>query len=646
MIRAREATMLAFTKLRTRKVRLVVTIIISGLLFSVLAAASIAARGTFASVASFSSEGLSDRYIAQATPFNQQATLFMNPEIIDRAVAINKDIVARKKAEAKRLGLEYNAEDDSQPVDSYPGPNGKSRQSLNPTHPASIQAAQEYLASHTQLAAGVPELKHQAQAYNAQRYYESRVIPYGIDGALQVLKGGKESYDTDKNTSMGGPSSGIDSFGTSWTLMSKDLLKPFILPGQNLERGSDGSIPIIIPISAAEQLTGMKALGSSATSADRLERTKELRTAAKDINFEVCYRNAASLQYVQDAVSAQQEIERNKNKKDYRKPDLQYGLPESACSATTVVRDVRTKEQKAVDAKQQEYDRLFGASEPATAIMRFRVVGLVPDADYDMSTNVTQIIKSLVTSSLGNGWYAPVEAATQDTTVKQLFYGSTSPFNPAYPTYYAEFDRAADARRFIDEQHCEPNYRNYDPQSGDDPAQHCIDAGTLFAVQPFGSNSLGLESVQRGFSRIFTLVGLGIAIVAALIMMGTVGKMIADSRRETAVFRAIGAKKLDIAQIYVLYTIFLSLLITAFAVAIGLLAAMGAHMQWSPQVTQEALIAYNAQDLSKVFRLYGFHLPDMLYLLGIAVVAGLLSALFPLIRNLRRNPIRDMRDDT
>jgi ABC-type antimicrobial peptide transport system permease subunit len=122
--------------------------------------------------------------------------------------------------------------------------------------------------------------------------------------------------------------------------------------------------------------------------------------------------------------------------------------------------------------------------------------------------------------------------------------------------------------------------------------------------------------------------------------------MIADSRRETAVFRAIGAKKLDIAQIYVLYTVFLSALVTLFAVGVGTLVAMVVQLKWADPITLHALLAYNSHDLDKVFRLYHFHLPDMLYLLAVAVGAGILSAVFPLIRNLRRNPMRDMRDDT
>lgn len=646
MIRMRAATMLAFTKLRTRKVRLIVTIVISGLLFSVLAGASIAARGVFASITDFSSEGFSDRYLVQAGQLSS-SNVYANDTVIDRAIAIHKDTIARKKAEAKRLDIEYNAESESPPFQSYPGPNGNDFRTLAENHPAAQQAVAEYNKNQPK-DVGLADLKKQAASYNVSSFYESRTIPYDTSGGrLQVLVGDKETYDdaTGNKNFSGGPQEGLETFASSWTLMSSSLLKPFILPGQQLTVGEDGSIPIIVPVSAAQELLGMKSLPKTAKAGERLERTRELREAAKSIAFNVCYRNSTSMDLIQKALSAQKEIEQNKNKKDYRKPDLQYGLPTTACTTAPVVRDVRTKDQKASDAKQLQFEQLFGEQPAVESSVRFRVVGLVPDADYSMAMNATQIIKSLVTSTLGSGWYAPLEAAQQNPTVKGLFFKEATA-NTAPRGYYAEFKTAAAARSFIDNENCEPDYNNYDPSSLQNPAQKCLDAGKPFGVTAYGSNSLGLESAQRGFNKIFSLVGVGIAVIASLIMMGTVGKMIADSRRETAVFRAIGAKKLDIAQIYILYTIFLSVLITIFALLVGLLAALWANAQWSAEVTQQALLAYNAQDLDKSFKLYALHLPDMLYLLAVAVGAGLLSAVFPLIRSLRRNPIRDMRDDT
>ena len=104
MIRFRDATTLALTKLRTRKVRLIVTVVISGLLFSGLAGASMVARGVIDSINDFGKEGLGDRFITAATA-ESSYQLYNSGEIVDRAEAINRDIVARKKALRNPKGL-------------------------------------------------------------------------------------------------------------------------------------------------------------------------------------------------------------------------------------------------------------------------------------------------------------------------------------------------------------------------------------------------------------------------------------------------------------------------------------------------------------------------------------------------------------
>ena len=642
MIRLRDATTLALTKLRTRKVRLIITIVISGLLFSGLAGASIVTRGVMGSINDFGKEGLGDRYIAAATS-QSTGTAMNDPAVIDRALAIQKDIVARKKVEAKRLGLTYDGATDPSPVSEFDVPGGGKQRYLMPQHPAATQALAEYLAAHPR--PGEPELLRILEKYDVKNHYRSKPLPFDLGGAqLQVLKDGKEDFGQ-QSLNKGGPPTGTDSFVSSWTAMSGDLLKPFILPGQNVATGADGSIPIIVPFSAAEQLLGLKALPNSTPAQERLVRTKEVRAKAPTITFGVCYRNSTSTELVSQAISTQQELEKNKSKKDYQKPELIYGLPTEACGAVPVTRDVRSKDAKATAEKQRQFDEIFGAAPAEQTKLLFRIVGIVPDPDYSNAAGVGQIIRSLVSSSLGSGWYSPIEQLPQNPLLTKLFEGQNIAFG-SYESFYAEFHTAAAARKFIDTENCKPDFASFNGPGSEDPFAVCAAEGKPFTTSTFGSNSLALESAKRGFGKFFRLIALGVALVACIIMMGTVGRMIADSRRETAVFRAIGAKKLDISQIYLVYTVFLSALVSVFAIVVGFGLALFAQSRWSEEATFQAIVAYNAQDLDKVFNLYGFYWPDMLYLIGLALLAGVLSALLPLFRNLRRNPIRDMRDDT
>ena len=320
-----------------------------------------------------------------------------------------------------------------------------------------------------------------------------------------------------------------------------------------------------------------------------------------------------------------------------------YGLPTQPCGASPIIRDVRTKAEKTAADKERQFAELFGKPAAAQSVITFRVVGLVPDPSYVLATGASQIISSLVNSSLGTGWFTPLEQGQTQPTVAQIFDNKIGAVNGTLPTHYAEFPTATQARNFIDKSSCSPDFGG---GPNHDPATACIKANHFFNLSPFGSNNLALESIQKKFSEIFRIAAIVVAAIAAIIMMGTVGRMIADSRRETAVFRAIGAKRMDIAQIYLLYTLLLSLMISAFALLGGLAIALFAQHRLADAATIQALVAYNAQDLNRTFNLFAFYLPDILYMIGLAIIVGLLSISIPLIRNVRRNPIRDMRDDT
>ena len=160
------------------------------------------------------------------------------------------------------------------------------------------------------------------------------------------------------------------------------------------------------------------------------------------------------------------------------------------------------------------------------------------------------------------------------------------------------------------------------------------------------SSAGAIEEFRSIFWKISRFVLLAIVIIAALIMMGNVGKIIADSRRETAVFRALGAKRLDISQIYLTFTVLICAFITVMSLALGSLAAYFVHQRYTDELSVQAVLTYNAQDLHKQFSLFGVNPLYIGAIAGLVLIAGLLAASLPLLTNTRRNPIRDMRDDT
>ncbi len=143
------------------------------------------------------------------------------------------------------------------------------------------------------------------------------------------------------------------------------------------------------------------------------------------------------------------------------------------------------------------------------------------------------------------------------------------------------------------------------------------------------------------------LVAAGVvAGIAAFIMMGMTGRVISDSRRETAVFRAIGARRNDIRAIYVGYTLMLSVIIALMALLLGLIAAMILNAKFAPGLTAQGYLTYIFAPEGLTFHLLSPWWLALAVLVVAVIIAGFAGMLLPLARNLARSPIKDMRDDT
>ena len=198
---------------------------------------------------------------------------------------------------------------------------------------------------------------------------------------------------------------------------------------------------------------------------------------------------------------------------------------------------------------------------------------------------------------------------------------------------FVEFANASDAQRFIDEQSCTVQYDN-----SCKPIGHPYQASLAF------SNSAALDDMQAIFKQWSIYIMVGVMILAAFIMWVTVGRTIVDGRHETAVFRAIGFKRIDIVLVYVLYVVILSASAALFASIIGFIGAYVLDSQFAPQLTAQAQYGFGIISSSNKIHLVGVDLRQLCLILGACIITGLLSVVLPLMRNVRRSPIRDMRE--
>lgn len=633
MIRLSDASLLALTKLRTRRIRTAITVFISGLLFACLTGALIVADGADKSIQSFDKEGLNSRYIVStAVDQPNSAGAYDDRAVAARAQQLYNQMVFNKKTAAQELGLNYDPSTELAPTISMPASINQSGsvQRVNPASPAGQQAIAEYAAAHPD--PGIQELKADAKAYHPIAFYSTTAST--INGTLVTMRNGQENFDSDSQSSAERQKDILQSNGLALTDTS--VVKPFLLPHSKI---TSGAIPIVVTYSQAAQLLNVTLPSNGAPASQQAEYIKTLYAKARSITLSACYRNNVSEQQIQTAISQAEEITQNKNDEDYQKPDLIYGLPAAnSCGHATILSDTRTEAEKTQQEKQDEFNKMFGQEvDPSQTKLTFQVVGLKPDQTLNgNSTTTGDILKDVVGSSLDSTVAIPstlLNAMPNAANIKSILFSSgTDSFGGFSPTtYFVEFANANDARNFINQKSCTTG-----------PDGKCGTAAKPFQLFAYGSNSIGIQDLKHKFTRFFELAVLIVVIIALVIMGATVGRMIADGRRETAVFRAIGAKRGDIAGIYTIYTLSLSFCVAVFSLIVGTGLAYFFDRHFWQSTTVQAQLLFGASDIHREFHFFSF--APMVWLIAIlAVVCGLISMLLPLIRNVRRSPISDMR---
>ena len=211
-----------------------------------------------------------------------------------------------------------------------------------------------------------------------------------------------------------------------------------------------------------------------------------------------------------------------------------------------------------------------------------------------------------------------VVASLSDSTFKQFPYGML------------EFSSAEQARKFLANETCNTSNPN---------------CGKAYEALQYGVNFLVLDDLTNGVNRIISIIFVVVASLVAIIIWLTISRIISESRRETAVYRAVGAKRADIVLVYLSYTIMLALIIIAFAFIIAtILSAVVAYM-----ATPYLLVAAQASfgiigSISTVslVELNDYVLVMTLWMALLIVAISVLSAIQPIVRNTRREPANDL----
>jgi hypothetical protein len=625
---------LAVTKLRIRKVRLGVTVLTAGLLFSVLVFGSLLSRGVTSSLGLFMSEGLLNRYAVSIIAYPEP--LQSNPALIAEVKTLEKSQIASKIAEAGRLKLAYDPNLQVSAITALSAPDGKKTEVVDLSNPVALQA----LAIINRPDDFTKNLIKDVASYHVKSVSSAEQLGGGVDGyTLLPVVSGKEI----SSSSAAAQGDSLSRFGLTLQSLDSSLIEPFKLPGTTLSTNPGEPVPIILPLDSVETLLAKTPLPRKATPQQKLNYIKDVRSAARGLTFDVCYRNAAAAKLSDTAAAEVKARLAAAATPGYTPPTVEYAAPTKPCQPTVITKDTRTAAEKTAAENQALFDQKFGIEAPITSPISFRIAGILPPTFSATQANDPLGLAAIfLTSSLGEGFYIPKAAVATQPVLARLF-ATTRLVNPSGTLNYVEFRSRATQKAFVDDHTCSPDSSG-NGDVGVDPFQQCR-VHHQYLSNLFGNPLAALQDISNQASRALSIIVAVLATLAGLVMMGTIGKIIADSRKETSVFRALGARRRDIAQIYLLFSIMLATFGLIVATVIGSIAAVILDIQNSPALTAQALLAFNSSQLTHTFHIVAVNPVDFIELIGFAIAVGVTGALLPLATNLRRSPIKDMREE-
>lgn len=341
MIRFSDATILAYTKLRTHKVRTGLTTGVAGILFGLILAVIMVATGVFASVDKFSKEGLGDRTILSINHYDSTAfDLYQHLDDEGFVAEVEKahaDYVANKTKVSKKYAILYApAAEDPSPV-AISKETGKKH---IPIESMDNQFVQQAVSKRDM----TPESSFDINAY-LKPYKSAKILTGNYDltpsdgASLQFMKEGKETSSSSAKDSINMMS--MSSEIQTVNVMNQSITEPFILT-RDFDY-SKGEVPVIISFGQAEKMLGYTALAKDATNEQKMARMQEVREHINEATASFCYRNQASQQLLAEATAQAADMAKNGKNKDYVAPQVQYTVPANdSCGAVAIAKDTRT----------------------------------------------------------------------------------------------------------------------------------------------------------------------------------------------------------------------------------------------------------------------------------------------------------------
>ncbi|HSW65719.1 MAG TPA: FtsX-like permease family protein [Bacillota bacterium] len=604
-----DAYILAATKRKTRRIRTSLVVIVSSLLFAILFFAALTAQGLFSTANQVKNVGFNGRNMAMVYTGGAPSYDYK---------AVSEGIKATMDTELRSRGIKVTENTQLDP--SYVG---------EYTRRLIAVTAQYQIADQQKLEATVQKAKPTA-------LYRFAALPISGSTTFRPTPA-DDTYITklqEAAESGGAGSQGPGGFdpGNDFQFfqVEKGMLLSQLQPGQTVAWQPGKPFPLFISYAYLEKLSG-KSFSKLSTAA-RNQGYRDLMKAYAGKTIEYCYRNSTAQTYAQQVVTYNY-----KAAHDNDKDTSPINVPACADFDTALLKKIKIIADDGTVADDTAKPLFSAPALPvaSTRVLQFKIAGFVPSSSqYGGGDIVTQVLTSVSQLPAGSQLgIIPTEvvAAAPELQAKDEGGGGFELYGQGYSTLLVDFAARSQEKAFI--------------ASGCTGSECGNPKNTKPYITPFGSVSFALEGLFHAAFK-FLVIGVGVVMfIAALLLMFTISKVIADSTKEIAVFRSLGARRRDIAQIYYLYGLMLAAASLVLSVVLAVAGAKVVTNMFAPRIAGAFIKTTGAYNTDVHASLLGI---NWLWFGGAAaalLLAALIGITIPILISLRRKLITILREE-
>jgi hypothetical protein len=603
-----DAYILARTKRKTRRIRMALVTLVSSLLFAVLFFGAIVMAGLIQSTRQIENAGYNAHYLTAS---------YGSGEGLDRFEAAQKQATAEVNAEltARKIKIDEVVKE-------------------SPEYQIEIVSRAAKIKNAQEIKAQTAFEKETREKYKPSAVYHMKSIDALLDTIRltskkepdPLLKKMQEDFAKSGDTGQtGSPFGDIDT--PTFYSVEEGMMQPVLQSTQSLQWKPGQPYPVVVPYAYVEKTA--KRSFVNVTPREKITGYRELIKEYSGKVLTYCYRNTTAYTQLESVLRYNKMVSKDKDTSTnpLATPNC-AGFDQAQLKKLEIISEESTNP----DGSEPLFPK--PKTPPAsTRLVRFKIVGFIPTGQYNQNANIFETIFTTV-----NGWpgtlpfLVPAKVAEVDSLFREpsgLPDGFS--FGPSgLGQLYFDFATREQQKKFIAEASCQ----------GDE----CVNSKKP-SIVPFGSVKVVMEDVINGFM-VGALWAVGaIAVIAGILIMLVISKVIADSIKEIAVFRALGARRFDIAQIYITYGLMLAgnALLIALIIAVG--TAVVVSLNLSEVWGQTLIQTVGAYDKPVQASLVGFE-PWWLLAIGtVLLVAAFVGIIIPIFMNSRRNLMNLMREE-